>query len=513
MIDLPPAGAYPAVRTSLRIRAAIDRLDSRTVAGAVVVMAVFLWLLLIPIPYRWTGNEENYFLLAYQAVRPTAFGPHSAVFDQSSGKFVALWMFGSLIAMFGYAAAHLLLLLVSTLLIAYALHRVARLFELSLLDLLAVTSLFCLFGQSLMGSEWFLGGIETKAFAYGFALLSLVDASEQRPLRAAVFSVGAIYAHFLVGGFWFGASLVLFLSSDGSWRRGLAMVALTLALTAPLEWGLIHDQLRFAGTPHPAGMPTANYIYSIIRVPHHAEPFAAKHNWWHALARGLGAALLIALVAVRARRSDIPRALRALAVLEILLCVYLFVIAGLSWFDRDTGALGKFYLFRPTSLMLLLALVMLFAFWRRRYPRFGSARRAVSVIALIVFLILAPLGRLNQEDPALEPSERGMIAAVRERTSPGDPILVDPTIKGDAELPRALDRQTIVSWKFNPTAAPDIYRWWRLLQNRSNAFGGDCGAIEPYVRYVIATAPSTRSIARCGSVVWANRDYSLIRIR
>ena len=57
-------------------------------------------------------------------------------------------------------------------------------------------------------------------------------------------------------------------------------------------------------------------------------------------------------------RSGATRRLRVVAVWLAGLLAYLFLVLGPKFLDRDSGVLGKFYLFRPSSLIELLWLML-----------------------------------------------------------------------------------------------------------------------------------------------------------
>ncbi|MBV9841442.1 MAG: hypothetical protein JOY99_07935 [Sphingomonadaceae bacterium] len=473
--------------------------------------AMIMLMLVISYPFRWSGNEENYFPLAYRFVYPEAFGASSAVFDASRSKFAGFWMIGELVGLVGYEAAHLILAVLIALLLGYALYRVTRALGLSALEALCLLFLFYASGQALMGGEGFLSGVETKTFAYAFGLLALADVTEARWLRATLWAALATYMHFEVGGLWFAIAAAFLLLVHRDWRSPLAMCGLYALLTLPELGVLVLDQHVSAAAMRPTGSPSADYIYTVIRNAHHIAPFAAVDGWREGLARGLGYAVLIMLVAARAARSDRPR-LRTLGWLTMLLAAYMFVAAGLSWLDRDTGALGKFYLFRPASALFLLALIMGFALWREmaRGAEFG---RLLPIAAIMAVIFIQGLTRpLNGQERPLDARERAMVTAVATRTRPDDVVLLDPATDTRAGLSRQLDRQTLVVWKFVPTAPADIYRWWDLIKRRSATFSGDCTATRGLADYLVATEHSVATAARCGRTAWSNGYYTLIAL-
>lgn len=366
-------------RASARLSNSLEQLfawlDDPAIPRLVYWAALALVLAAIQFPYRWTANEENYFQLAYRWVRPDAFGPFSAAFDQSSGKFLAFWLYGHLVDLLGYERAHAALTAASILFTAFALSRLSLRLRLSVVDALAILAIFFAARQTLMGGEYFLGVTEPKIFAYGFGILAFAEAGSLRarwPL-VAIWSAIAVYFHFQVGGLWFALSWLLLVLTGGGWRTAFFAALLFVVLVAPEFAALLRDQLRFAESVPPEGMPSADYIYGVLRAPHHHAPFAEVGGWKRLAMRGLGYSLVIAAGAVYALRQP-DRLLRALAIVVLLLATYQFVAVGLSWLDRETLALAKFYLFRPASSLLLLALFLIVALWRARTANLpGSA--------------------------------------------------------------------------------------------------------------------------------------------
>lgn len=472
-------------------------------------------LVLMRLPYRWTSNEENYFLLAWRWVEPAATGPWSSAFDQSGARFAAYWLLGNAIRLFGFEGAHILSAVAVTVLLAYGLARLGRAFGVAPLPLLAAVAFYALCRQTLMGDEWFLGGNETKSFAYGFVFLALADAVEQRMLRATLWSALAFYLHFQVSGFWFGAVLFLYLLNGGSFRRAGIAILFLIAATAPVTIALWADQRLFAQTPRPAGMPDADYIYAILRNPHHLAPFASEHGWAGRAMLGLGLAAGIAWI-VRLLSPGASPVTRRLGVLVSLLMLYAFVAVGLSWIDRADGSLGKLYLFRPLALSLLLALLFVAAQWSRLGSRlarrFPHAAVALPVLILIAYPCIALYRPLVPQDAPLDTPTHAMIAAVRAHTGREQPILLDPDTDAYAGLARLLDRQTVVHWKFMPTNPPEIYRWWGLVQRRNRVFSGRCSALDPAIRFLVATRAHAGRLAPCGQEIWANAEYALIAL-
>ncbi|HEU0043635.1 hypothetical protein [Sphingomonas sp.] len=479
-------------------------------------------LALVPIPYGWNGNEENYLLLAYRWWAPLTASPFDAVVDHgaSGGKFLAFSLFGLAVSLLGFELGRLALTVLLIGLLACGLTRLSRAFGLSAIQALTALALFCLTRQSVMGGEWILVTAEAKSFAYAFAMLALANAVELRPVRTTVYAGVSFYLLFLIGAFWFAAALVGFVLAGGRWRVALAMVAVFMIAAAPLLLTLIDVQRQFASTPAPSGLPHADYIYAALRAPHHLAPFAAEGGWG-ALRIGAGVFTSVAMAAIaacawwRARN----RREQALAVLTGLLSLYPLVALAVSWLDREDLVLAKLYLFRPLSLILLLGLMLsmwlwprLLSAWAQRWPIAGRGwvKNLPAFVAVPVFLAFALAGALTGQAPSISPATMRMIATVRQLTRPGDVIFAEPATDQTISLERRLERPTLANWQFVPTNPADLYRWWQLVEDRNRVFAGDCHAIPQRVNYLLVTAATAARVVGCGRVVWRDANYSLV---
>jgi hypothetical protein len=152
------------------------------------------------------------------------------------------------------------------------------LFGLSPIDGAIVLAVFGLLGQQIMGGEWLFFGYEAKVAAYAFVIAGLVTViARQRSRTSFSLFVVATYFHFLVGIFWFHASLIWRVIDD---RGALKSVIIKAAwfwlavspLIAIIEW---KRWIVDAALPVPPGLPSPDYIYSILREPWHAAPFVS----------------------------------------------------------------------------------------------------------------------------------------------------------------------------------------------------------------------------------------------
>lgn len=492
-----------------RLRLAVNVADAPRTGIAIPAALLTAIFVAMAYPFLWTGNEDHYFVLARQWFDPAYRKPFDAAFDAAGGKFVGLFLFGGAVDLLGWSGGRLLIGFLSALSLAYGFATLTRALALSTVDTIIVLLLFLAAGQAVLGGEWFIGGIETKTFAYGFGMAALAAALSGRPLWSAALVGIALYFHFLVGAFWAG-SVVIAQLADRRVRDAVLAAIGIVVLATPLLYVLIVDQLRAVAIDVPPGTPTASYIYSIIRNPHHVAPFASA-GWHRGILTVLAWALALGVLCrYIAGRHD--GALKALAITVAVLCILVPVSLALSWVDRGTGVLGKFYLLRPFSPILLLGLFVLVGAWRRTTGDTPEIRFLPALFALGALVVALGSGSYRAVVHRPPETQVRLIAALERHVPVDAPVLLDPATDVLTAIPRLSGRQTIVSWKFVPTDTRDIYRWWQLNKLRDAVFAGRCPAARSPVRYILAGDANYARVARCGSTVWQGDGYRLISL-
>jgi hypothetical protein len=481
--------------------------------AASLAALVLLLLCLIPPDGLLSGNEENYFQLAAQSVTPAPPAPDSAVFDSSHHRFLADHLLGWLIAALGYGGAQIAARLLAVLGYALALRALFRRLDLDALDGALVLATFALLGQTLFGGEWLFHGAESKVAAYILVIAGLVPVLSGGTLRrAALLFAAATYFHFLVGLFWFAAALLLRLFGERRERHGAAGAALLFALlVAPLLASIAWS--RLAAAPLPPGAPSADVIYSILRLPHHTAPFVEAGRF---VAQWLPGCLLaggmLAACLVFARMPEAAR-LRPQARWLALLLLYLVPAFAAAALDRHTGALGKFYLFRPASLILLLWLALVLAvLGRLDLPRWRMLRLLALALLLPLFLLHAAT-RLAR-DIADSGGGTALAELLARQRSPGGTVLIDPVLEPRfLDVERRSDHPALVLWKFVPTEDAEILEWWRRNRFREAVFAGHCAGAGPYrAAFLVATPEhAARLPPACGATVAQGAGWVLLR--
>jgi hypothetical protein len=495
-------------RSVLRIERSHNSMHLFACLAALLVLQ--LW------PAAWIGNEENYFQLAYRTFAPEKFSQFSAVFDASRARFVPLYLVGSLVHLLGYDGAHAVSRILMGILYAAGLAYFLSALRLSVWDALLVIVAFLLAGEYLIGGEWLFQGVEPKTVAYGLLFFAFGFALRGRWIAAIVAGAVATYMHFLVGGFWSLMILVQQWLETKQRRELLRCLAVYGIVTLPLAWLITRDQL--VGTALSA-TGLVDKIYA-SRNPWHVAPFATRRDFWE-WTPGIvtNFALFLALGAVGGRHRAAARGVALVSRTAFLGLAYLLLAVAAAFVDRHTQLLGKFYLFRPSALTLLLTLTAIAALLSERLPEDAAAVKSLVVFALVVSFSWRTFKTQVDRSRAAEAiPERGeLVAAIVSHTAPGDVVLIEPFREFDPDylsLLRQIPRPTLVNWKFVPTTPADILRWHSYMEMRRDVFAKGCAAPRPVpVRWLVTVRPeSITRLAGCGPPVWQKGNVALIPV-
>lgn len=492
----------------------LDYLDKQRSTRRILLCLLPAFLLLMW-PTAFTANEYTYFMQPFRRVAPEQFSEFSAIFDSSSGRIVWEYLIGYPIAWFGYDATHTVARFVMAGGYAVSIAFLFNVLRLSALDGLLVVGTFVIAGQDILGKEWLFQGVESKTVAYALVIAGSAFAMRGRMTLAMFATVLATYLHFLVGGFWFLALLAYDAMRDFVPRRHIRHLVWYVLLVGPLAAVVLYQQLVSLDVP--VQDPSASYLYSILRHPHHVAPFSSNEQ----LGRWLPDIALLVVMTVSflyLAKSDHAKARPMLPWVAGLLC-YLLVALGLSALDWKTGSLGKFHLFRPSSLILFFAIAGLVDLAKKREEGAGP-KKHLRAAALFLVVPLAALSVMSTKvssasawRSALTDQIRQANTFVRDTSAPDEIVLVEP---GDeynfplVALPMLLDRPTLVSFKFIPTNDREIYRWYDLLHYRRAVFAEGCKGIDRFpVRYLLMVRRPGLT-PPCGAVVWESDTFALV---
>jgi len=482
-------------------------------------LALFLILLcLIPPTGILSDNEEDYFALAARAVAKEAPPSGTAVFDASPHRFFNEHLLGPLIREIGFERAQIITRFAAALAYALVLRALFRCFAVSALDGALIILVFASLGQTLMGGEWLFGDYEAKIPAYCLVIGGLARLLRRRDLmQSALLFALAAYFHFLVGIFWFVAAMALRMVQEPAEIRRLAGAsALFLAAIAPLLGTIAWSRLAMTAAGDPR-FPSPDVIYSLIRAPHHAAPFLTIENFRVQWLPGflLAGAMLASAIAI-ARATESPL-LRHVALWLGGLLAYLFMALVASFFDRHAGSLGKFYLFRPAALLLLLWLVLVAAYLDTLEIKRAPSLKLLALALLLPNFLLGTANRIAGEhaEAARRGADMAALGAYLARdAAPEDVVLVDPALEyAFLGIERRTGHPALVMWKFMPTNDRDILEWYRRIEFRRKLFESGCAREPAYrVRFLLATPEHAAALsASCGPIVLEAGRFALLR--
>ncbi len=200
-------------------------------------------------------------------------------------------IFGWLIVHWGFLATSIIGRICCYGLIATGLVLLGQKLGLNLTHLLLATIALTYQGylQGAIAGEWFVGGLEAKAVAYGLIFVAIPLMLGGNYLGTMLLLGLATSFHVLVGGWAFLTTLgwlclrpqdrILRLGQNIWWLLGTYIAASIFAI--PPTW----QQLT---TDTPLGDISPSFIYVFLRLPHHLNPFAWHPVLWLKLAIYIG---------------------------------------------------------------------------------------------------------------------------------------------------------------------------------------------------------------------------------
>ncbi len=490
----------------------LQRADQPGTSRALWFSLLCLFTLLI-LWWPWNPNEENYFQLAYRTFSPDSFSDFHAAFDKSAARFFVEYPIGWLISIVGYDVAHTVARAVQVVIYTTGFTIFFKELKFSPIDALAVIAILVLSGQELYGGEWLFEGVEAKTFAYGMVVAALGFGMRGNWTAATVLLAFATWMHFLVGGFWMIALALLQILRNNKIWHSFRLVALYSLLVLPLVILMGVEQF---GHALPQVSPSATEIY-VQRNAHHIAPFFGVIFEWviWGWAEGIAAAglILLAFSIYRpyARDSELLK-------LVSLLLLYLLIALAVTFLDRNTFLFSKFYVFRPSSLILLLAVVVILSELRHSMLGRSALIRQLSLAILVLLFLLSETKSLAVHIYRSDDHGLANVVSVAERYSkPGEIVLTQPANGAsyfDVFLPRQIHRPTLVSYKYVPVFPPYLIRWHQLIEARKQVFEGHCDALSEYpVRLLVVSDDAVlKSVRDCGDIVWQDKKNYLVKM-
>ncbi len=490
--------------------------DPNSLPGPIGHVLLIGFILLVMMPTgQLNSNEEYYFQLAHRFISPAAFMQDAAMhMDASVRLLFANILLGGPVALFGYEATQILWRLLNAVLYGVALGSLLGALRVRVSEGLIALALFVLLDQQLFGGEWLLRSVESKTLAYPLCMLGLAASLRRAYLQADVWLVLATWLHVLAGGFWMLFSLLLHrLDRPRGGRLWWRLVRYGV-LVAPLVWWLFREQFGLGSE-----LGDERDALHALRNAHHVAPFAEPFRFWRewtpgiALSVGLFAALLYVGVHHGGR-------IRVMAIALAVLMAYFWLAFTLAWLDQNTHRFAKWFLFRPSSLGLLLSLLVLLGWLREAGPHARGMRVVLLLLVLPAALWAALQPRLlelygRQEVTQQSAKIREAVAGYSARQ---DIVLIHPGHDGaepEVNFTRVLDRPTWISSKFVPARPEDFAGWQQRVARREQVFASHCAKGVPKgVRLLLGRNEDWRgALRRCGDLVLQTDHYWLIQPR
>ena len=380
------------------------------------------------------------------------------------------WMAGFFLSKFGFQTVSLFGSLCEYFCFAIALDFFYRTIQLKLPYCLAALLLF-LSHQSLVAGEWMVGGLETKAFAYIFVLLSISFSIRKQPLPA-FFCAGAGFSfHPLIGFYSFFClylGLICVTTSKQEIFRTFKHVWIFFVSGIVGLYSVFQQMsLSIADRAEQAWK-----IYVQIRLPHHLYPAVWIGDDWKWILLG-SALFLVAVFIFNPLRGKVflpAYTLGSICLFLAGLCIYW--IGNISWL--------RFYWFRLADVMVPFMMpLILFGYLSHLElkqagknetlhaleNKLSAAPKYSSAIILILVVLISLVNfvgtvQINKTQQLADQDEMSMLTWISTNTPRDSVFLADPML---SDFYLVAQRSTFCSYKHLPSYADEILIWFDRL--------------------------------------------------
>lgn len=446
---------------------------SRRLKEAVKFLLLWLALVVLRLPAGpFLNNECDVLPVARQAVDKgwlpndwylNLTGPYREAFNLLCGPFLSSGI--------GFFWGAFILRLLVYALLAYGFYALFRALRLRFSLMLLALALFVPH-QSLVAGEWVVGGVEAKAFAYGFVLLSAAALLDRRYLPGFAFAGMAFSFHALLGAYSLFALVGALILNKGEYRgdwRAIAKSCWIFPVTGIFGVLALLGYLDVLHRGGGAAAARAYEIYVAFRNPHHTLPSHWPGRAW--LFWVTCYSFLLAAVYL------ISRSPRRRFISAYALSSALFFLIGLGLFAFHRIPALRYYWFRLPDVLLPLAVSILVAFavddlitGKWRFSRLlenwkpGFSRTLVIIISLAVFLPALGDGveRISQVGKADESVQQilPMLSWIKGHTPKDAIFLIDPSFE---EFYVYTERAQFVTVKHAPYEPADVLEWYKRV--------------------------------------------------
>ncbi|MEY2831096.1 MAG: hypothetical protein RLZZ574_354 [Cyanobacteriota bacterium] len=454
---------------------------SKTVLQTTIVL-IFLCLRLL-LDSNMSGlvwNEVDVLPLAKQFADPDWIHNDWYLNSATNYRYLFQVIFGWLIVRLGFLPTSIIGRLICYTLVAWGIVLLGQKLGLSLSYLLLATIAVTYQGslQGAIAGEWFVGGLEAKAVAYGLILLAIPLMLKRKYVLMTLLLGLATSFHVLVGGWAFLTTLGWFclrpqrrLLKLG--KQGWLLPIIYLIASA----GAIPGSLQQLLSSSPSGNISPSFIYVFLRLPHHLNPFAWHPLLWLRLIIYL-VILTLCLVSLK-KNVDVKgwqtedQARFELAEFTLISLIPFVAGVAIAFFDHQ-GTWLQYYPFRFGDMMLPLATSLLLACNLEKFSPQKLKLRLLLVACLscILFVqsafftqqaIAVPTFPSKQQD--VDPQWKLMSDWIRDYTAE-DAIIISHPWKL-ANFTWMTERATIAKLKLFPQTKEAIIEYYERLNDLS----------------------------------------------
>lgn len=373
--------------------------------------------------------------------------------------------------------------LMAWLLLAWAWRRLSwRVAPTAWCSVLTATLWVTLTREANLAGEWVVGGVEAKCFAYGFVLMAMRDALNQR-WRPVWPWIGLACAMHALVGLWAGVTLAAVWACfyrDEATPRQLAPPVLFGGLIAMA--GVLPPLLMNWGTPA-ATQAAGNQIYVYERLPHHLALLSMPDDWLADRSlRHLSLLVVLAgLSLVLAKsRPPVAGAWDASALMRlhrIAWAASLFSVAGLAisvlLAHQPAAAAGllRYYWHRLADVAAPLAVALTLGAGVSRLVGVGHRLAAPALLFLLVVAGQLLWLQIDLQTRAIPPTARRVAdyrqwrAACQWAADHTDANALFMVPKHSGTFGWYAGRSEVVTWKNIPQDAAGLVEWRQRIQD------------------------------------------------
>lgn len=449
---------------------------------------IFFLLSICYLSFAPNSNEEQYMQLAKQFVNPDWIKDSSNLTEFAGTRVLYQYMVGSVLKFLSFEQTVFLFRLLFIILFTIPLAKIYRQVRLSNMYIVFHLGVLYLTQQSLFAGAWIFVTVEPKSFAYFCVLFGFYYFIRGKYTPFILWSIAASYFHILVG---FYATFFLMLTLlvkhktlNISIKRLLILGSTYALATIPL---ILY--LKGAIQAKVESVPSASWIYTYFRSPHHTAIFKDPSYFYQNHFPGIVLAILGLYFTWRVRKNLASESLRSLNYFVMVSLLGTLLLVPIAFLDKE-GVILKYYLFRINALSTLgLTLIIASQIqWIANTTRLKiSDFILLTSFASLFFLVFTNLWQMVDYRGPKQTQLKEICTYIKDNTEQNEVVL---NLVEDVKISRYTERNIFVIYKFIPADFTKMYDWYEriLVQNKIKSDHSELdGALQDYqIDYVLS---------------------------